>query len=104
MPKSLRSFIEQVDKEIDVFNEQDVLWAMMTNVDPRRDIDVIQSASTLFDTASGYTKLIVDATRPLDRPFPEMLKVPDEAMNRIDIDEWIERRLPISSSPPARPR
>jgi 3-polyprenyl-4-hydroxybenzoate decarboxylase len=82
-----------VDKDIDVFNEQDVLWAMMTNVDPKRDVDTIQNAYNLFDTAAGYTKLIIDATRPLDRPFPQMLKVPDDAMNRIDIDEWIERRV-----------
>jgi 2,5-furandicarboxylate decarboxylase 1 len=88
------NWVVLVDKEIDVFNEQDVLWAMMTNVDPKRDIDVIQNAYTLFDTAAGYTKLIIDATRPLDRPFPQMLKVPDEAVNRIDLDDWIEKRVP----------
>jgi len=82
-----------VDKHIDVFNEQDVIWAMLTNVDPKRDVDVIQNAYTLFDTAAGYTKLIIDATQPLDRPFPEMLKVPDEAMNRINLDEWIETNV-----------
>jgi UbiD family decarboxylase len=83
-----------VDKHIDVFNEQDVIWAMLTNVDPKRDVDVIQNAYTLFDTAAGYTKLIIDATQPLDRPFPEMLKVPDEAMQRMNLDEWIETRVP----------
>ena len=70
---------------------------MMTNVDPKRDVDVIKNAYNLFDTASGYTKLIIDATRPLDRPFPQMLKVPDDAMNRIDIDEWIEKRVPAQT-------
>ena len=88
------NWVVLVDKEIDVFNEEDVLWAMMTNVDPKRDVDIIQNAYTLFDTAAGYTKLIIDATRPLDRPFPQMLKVPDDAMNRIDLDEWIEQRVP----------
>jgi hypothetical protein len=70
---------------------------MMTNVDPKRDIDVIQNAYTLFDTAAGYTKLIIDATAPLDRPFPQMLKVPDDAVNRIDLDEWIDHRVPSQS-------
>ena len=86
-----------VDKHIDVFNEQDVIWALLTNVDPKRDVDMIQNAYTLFDTAAGYTKLIVDATQPLDRPFPEMLKVPEDAMNRINIDEWIETRVGATS-------
>ena len=58
------NWVVLVDKEIDVFNEQDVLWAMMTNVDPKRDVDTIQNAYTLFDTAQGYTKIIIDATRP----------------------------------------
>jgi len=84
-----------VDKHIDVFNEQDVLWAMMTNVDPKRDIDTIQNAYTLFDTAAGYTKMIFDATQPLDRPFPQMMQVPDDAMRRINIDEWIESRIGV---------
>ncbi len=92
------NWVVLVDKHIDVFNEQDVLWAMMTNVDPKRDVDMIQNAYTLFDVASGYTKLIIDATQPLDRPFPQMLKVPDDAMNRVDIDQWIERRVPSRSS------
>jgi UbiD family decarboxylase len=86
-----------VDKDIDVYNEQDVLWAIITNTDPKRDVDMIQNAFNLFDTAGGYTKLIIDATRPLDRPFPEMIRVPEEAMNRINLDEWIERRVPAFS-------
>lgn len=86
-----------VDRDIDVFNEQDVLWAIITNTDPRRDVDIIQNAYNLFDTAGGYTKLIIDATRPLDRPFPKMIRVPEEAMSRINLDEWIERRMPVFS-------
>lgn len=87
------NWVVLVDREIDVFNEQDVIWAILTNVDPKRDVDMIQNAYTLFDTAAGYTKLIIDATQPLDRPFPEMLRVPEEAMKRVDIDEWIETRV-----------
>lgn len=87
------NWVVLVDKDIDVFNEEDVIWAIITNVDPRRDVDMIHNAYNLFDTAGGYTKLIIDATRPLDRPFPEMLKVPEEAMNRIDLDEWLEYSL-----------
>jgi 3-polyprenyl-4-hydroxybenzoate decarboxylase len=82
-----------VDKHIDVFNEQDVMWAVLTNVDPKRDVDLIQNAYTLFDTAAGYSKLIIDATQPMDRPFPQMLKVPDDAMQRINLDEWIDSNV-----------
>ncbi len=89
------NWVVLVDKHIDVFNEEDVIWAMITNVEPKRDIDTIQNAYTLFDTAAGYTKTIIDATKPLDRPFPEMMKVPDEAMRRVNIDEWIEARVGV---------
>jgi 2,5-furandicarboxylate decarboxylase 1 len=84
-----------VDRDIDVRTEEDVIWAIITNTNPRRDVDMIQNAYNLFDTAGGYTKMIIDATRPLDRPFPKMIAVPEEAMNRINIDEWIEARVGV---------
>ena len=33
--------------------------------------------------------MIVDATRPLDRPFSPVSKVPDEAMARIKVEDYI---------------
>jgi len=79
-----------VDQDIDPFNEQDVLWAIHTNVQPERDVDFIKNVgSSVFTTAWRHNKLLIDATRPLDVAFPEMFRVPPEAMERIRLDEWL---------------
>jgi hypothetical protein len=43
--------------------------------------------------------MIVDATRPLDRPFSPVSKCPDEAMQRIKLEDFIDKevldRIPI---------
>jgi 2,5-furandicarboxylate decarboxylase 1 len=80
-----------VDDVIDVFNEEDVLWATMVNVDPSRDVDMIQNIPTVFTTAMGYRKVLIDATRPLDKAIPEMNRVPQAALDRIDLDEYLPR-------------
>jgi hypothetical protein len=33
--------------------------------------------------------MIVDATKPLDRPFSPVSKCPDEAMARIKLEEYV---------------
>ncbi len=77
-----------VDEDIDVFNEQDVLWAVYTNVDPSRDIDVLKNQHNIFHTAAGHQKVLIDATRPLDYAFPAKIKVPDAAMNRVRLADF----------------
>ena len=77
-----------VDEDIDVFKEQEVIWALASNTDPSRDIDLIKNSYTLFNTAAGFQKVVIDATAPLDYPFPQKFKVPDEVMNSINPEEW----------------
>jgi len=79
-----------VDEDVDVFNEQDVLWSIFTNMDPSRDVDVLKNQYNLFTTHMLYQKVIVDATRPLDIAFPQMLKVPEAAMKRIRLEDFME--------------
>ncbi|HWP35505.1 MAG TPA: UbiD family decarboxylase [Thermodesulfobacteriota bacterium] len=78
-----------VDEEIDVFDEREVLWAVVSQTDPARDVDLIRNAYNLFHTAGGYQKVVIDATRPLDRAFPERFRVPPEAMARVKLEEWL---------------
>ena len=33
--------------------------------------------------------MIIDATKPVDRPFSKRLNVPDEALQRMGLDEFI---------------
>ena len=42
-----------VDDVIDVFDEADVVWAALVNVDPSRDIDVIHNIPNVFTTSIG---------------------------------------------------
>lgn len=80
-----------VDDVIDVFNEEDVLWATWVYTDPSRDVDMVHNISTVFTTSLGYRKVLIDATRPLDKAMPEMNRVPQDALDRINPDDYIER-------------
>jgi 3-polyprenyl-4-hydroxybenzoate decarboxylase len=79
-----------VDEDVDVFNEQDVLWSIFTNMDPSRDVDLLKNQYNLFTTHMLYQKMIVDATRPLDIAFPTMARVPEAAMKRIRLEDYME--------------
>ncbi|MCV7063007.1 UbiD family decarboxylase [Mycolicibacterium vaccae] len=83
-------FVVIVDANIDVFNEEDVLWAAMVYTDPDRDIDMIKNIPTVFTTAMGYRKVLIDATRPLDRAMPEQNRVPADALDRIRLEDYVE--------------
>ncbi|MBW3663901.1 MAG: UbiD family decarboxylase [Actinobacteria bacterium] len=79
-----------VDSSIDVFDEEEVLWAVMVYTDPSRDVDLIQNIPTVFTTAMGYRKVLIDATRPLDRAMPDQNRIPQEALDRIDPAVYLE--------------
>jgi len=83
-----------VDDDVDPFNERDVLWAMATRVQPDLDINIIKNArgGTLDPSAVKHAvggKMIIDATRPVTRPFSERINIPADVMNRIDLKDYI---------------
>ena len=85
-----------VDSDIDVFNEKEVLWAIATRVQADEALDIIRHSrgGTLDPSQTHKTegsKLIVDATKPTDRPFEEKVVVPEEVLRRIDIRRWIPK-------------
>jgi len=51
---------------------------------------VVHNIPTVFTTSLGYRKVLIDATRPLDKTIPEMNRVPREAMDRINLDDYVE--------------
>jgi 2,5-furandicarboxylate decarboxylase 1 len=85
-----------VDDDIDVFNEEDVLWAIGTYVDPRRDVDMINNLGRWSERAMGNARVLIDATRPTHVAFPSRLRVPPEAMDRVRLEEWLD---PIGGRP-----
>jgi 2,5-furandicarboxylate decarboxylase 1 len=80
-----------VDEDIDVFNEEQVLWAVNFQVDPRRDIDLIKNLRPGSDPRGlGSSRVIIDATRPTHIAFPTRLRVPPEDMERVRLEEWLD--------------
>jgi UbiD family decarboxylase len=83
------------DEDINVYNSTDILWALATRVQPHLQVSILKPLfrgnfldPSLVDEIKT-SGMIVDATRPLDRPFSPVSKVPDEAMERIKIEDFI---------------
>jgi 4-hydroxy-3-polyprenylbenzoate decarboxylase len=82
-----------VDDDVDVYNEQEVLWALATRFQADRDLFVVEGvASNLHDPSlrNGVSaKLGLDATRGPDFAAPKMA-VSDDLLKKVRarIDEW----------------
>ena len=84
------NYVVVVDSDIDVFDEQQVIWALITMVDPKRDISSCRNMWTQFTVAAGHNKVVIDATKPLDRAFPGRINIPANVMDRIKLEDWIK--------------
>ncbi|HHW02319.1 MAG TPA: UbiD family decarboxylase [Thermoanaerobacterales bacterium] len=84
-----------VDSDIDPFNEKEVLWAVATRVQASEDVDIIKKVrgGSLDPSSTIHAvgdKMLIDATKPVSRPYAERIKVPQEVMDRIKLEEWIQ--------------
>ena len=84
-----------VDDDIDVFDEEQVLWAVSNRFQADKDLVVIANAQgSELDPSAGpggvNAKMGLDATKPLDGFAPE-LRVPDEIMRRIRLEDFLPR-------------
>jgi 2,5-furandicarboxylate decarboxylase 1 len=71
-----------VDKDIDVYDEEQVLWAVATRVDAATDIAIINhvKGSRLDPVHPGEdwgSKLIIDACKNEDIKFPNRISTAD---------------------------
>jgi len=87
-----------VDADIDVHNEEQVMWAMATRVQADQDVDIIKNAkgNTLDPSQTDdimTTKMIIDATRPVHRPYAARLSIPADVMERVDIEDFIPKAI-----------
>lgn len=87
-----------VDDDTDVQNLSQVAWRALNNVDPRRDLMVVEGPLDALDHASPSShygsKLGVDATRKLPeeghaRPWPDDIVMSPEVVQRIS-ERWRE--------------
>jgi 4-hydroxy-3-polyprenylbenzoate decarboxylase len=87
--------IAVLDGSTDPRDFEDAMWTMLNNIDPERDIQVIEDAP-------GGPVFVVDATPKLPeegftRPWPEKIVMDPE------IDERVTERWEALGLPPARP-
>lgn len=87
-----------VDHDIDVFQEDQVWWAVAVRFQAH-DIDVIRGLKgSIIDPSNqhptAHSLAIIDATEPKSRPFPTRLRVPEEVMRRITLDDYVPARAP----------
>jgi len=79
-----------VDDDIDVFNENEVLWAVATRMQPGKGVHIIMGTRgtpldpSIYDPPT-HDVMIIDATRPLNKPFNPVTKVPEEFMQHISL-------------------
>lgn len=71
-----------VDDEIDVFNPEEVWWAVATQTRWDRDLSVIGGVQT-FRPWLGDAVAVVDATRPDEAEFPLRNRIPEAALRRV---------------------
>jgi 2,5-furandicarboxylate decarboxylase 1 len=81
-------YVIVVDDDVDIFNINDVMWALATRMRAEKDIILIPGAKgAILDPTSDpetftLTKMGIDATRPLGRDFAERLTISDEQRTR----------------------
>ncbi len=70
-----------VDADIDIYNEEEVMWAVATRVQADQDVDIIKNVkgNTLDPSQTDNimtAKMIIDATKPVQRPYEARVAVP----------------------------
>ena len=85
-----------VDDDVNVHDEQDVLFHLGANVDWRRDTVIVDGPCDILDHATTYYgtggKIGIDATRKIEgegvvRAWPDPLRMSDEIIQRIQ-ERW----------------
>ena len=83
------------DDDIDVYDPTEILWALATRVQPHRQVSLITDLmrgpliDPSMDEGIRTSAMIVDATRPLDRPFSPVSRCPEEALKRIRLEDFL---------------
>jgi 4-hydroxy-3-polyprenylbenzoate decarboxylase len=94
-------FIIVVDAEVDVQNFSEVLWKVFNNVDPQRDLQIMEGPLEVLDHSAPHalfgSKLGIDATKKWveeghNRPWPDDIVMTPE-MIRFISGRWSDYGL-----------
>jgi 2,5-furandicarboxylate decarboxylase 1 len=95
---SASNFIKHVivvDDDVDPEDKGQVMWALASRVQAEQDITILKNLQgQVLDPSLRHeiktSGMIIDATKPLDRPFPRRGEVPPEVRARISLDDYLE--------------
>ncbi len=92
---SFTKMIVVVDKEVDIQNPSEVIWKIGNNVDPKRDVVIVEGPLDILEHASDIPayggKMGIDATKKW-RSEGFMREWPDEIVMSDEIKKLVERR------------
>ncbi|MBI4495073.1 MAG: UbiD family decarboxylase [Chloroflexi bacterium] len=91
-----------VDEDIDPFNLTEVFYAVGTRVDTRRDVHLVTVEATNMDPSATddiVGGMVIDATKPVGVPFPEIGYPPREMVQRLAaaLSPEVVQRVALSS-------
>ena len=74
-------YVIVVDEDVDIYNLEHVLWAVSNRSQPDQDVIILPRilGAPLDPSAASHrttAAMGIDATTPIDRPFPEMVEIP----------------------------
>jgi 2,5-furandicarboxylate decarboxylase 1 len=90
-----------VDDDIDIHNDDEVLWAISTRVQADKDIFTVPGArssvldpssygiDSLFSGEGIVTKMGIDATKPVGLKFATKAKVPQDVWEKIKLEDFL---------------
>jgi len=101
---SFTKAIVVVDKWVNVQDPREVIWRMGNNVDPKRDIVIVEGPLDVLEHASDIPafggKIGIDATKKwpsegFHRQWPEEIKMSDEIKKKVT-ERWSEYGIDLS--------
>jgi 2,5-furandicarboxylate decarboxylase 1 len=84
-----------VDEDVDIYDDSAVLNAVACISQPDVHTQVIRGLrGSVLDPAmvhpTMHNLLVIDATKPVDRAFPVRVKIPEEVLKRVRIEDFLE--------------
>ena len=86
-----------VDDDINPANLQEVMWAVATRVQASENVVILKGLQGhVLDPSLRHEirsdGMIIDATKPIDRPFPKRGEVPRDVLEKIRLEDYIKQR------------
>jgi 2,5-furandicarboxylate decarboxylase 1 len=90
-----------VDDDVDVYNDEEVWWAVATRCRPDVDIDIVPHIASALRDPTSYdetglkrgnlnAKILIDATKPVELPFATRITPDPASWQRISLEEYIK--------------